>query len=373
MKLPKSSVLVTGATGYIGSHTIVELLNSGYDVIGIDNLENSKKAVISRITSLSNRSINFRNIDIRDKEKLSELFDHYSISSVIHFAGYKAVGESVDNPMLYYSNNLKGSINLLEVMQEKGVKDLVFSSSCTVYGDSKSNPVTEEDVLNPTNPYGRTKLYIEQLLKDLSVSDNDWHISSLRYFNPIGAHPSGMLGEDPNGIPNNLLPFITQTALGKRDCLNVFGGDYPTHDGTCVRDYIHVVDLAKGHISALESLENYNFEVFNLGTGIGYSVLDVIKTFEKVSGINIPYKIVERRDGDATEVFANPKKAYKKLYWKADKDLSEMCKDALNYQLKNPEGFISNDQRIFSSEKQVYSSNIEAISTKTSLKRVATA
>lgn len=339
MKSPNNCVLVTGATGYIASHTIVELLNEGYEVIGIDNLASSKKAVISRITALTNRSMIFRSIDIRDKERLTDLFDTYSIQSVIHFAGYKAVGESVENPMLYYSNNLKGSINLFEVMHEKGVKQLVFSSSCTVYGNAESCPITEEDELKPTNPYGRTKLYTEQVLQDLAASDPEWNIISLRYFNPIGAHESGNIGEDPLGIPNNLLPFITQTALGIRKKLRIFGGDYPTKDGTCVRDYIHVTDLAKGHISALESKNRISYDVINLGTGQGYSVLDVVKTFEKISGLNVPYEIVERREGDAAEVYANPSKAYDNIYWKAEKNLEQMCKDAWRWQTKNPQGY----------------------------------
>ncbi|GAB5409025.1 MAG: hypothetical protein BalsKO_13900 [Balneolaceae bacterium] len=266
--------------------------------------------------------------------------------------------------MLYYSNNLKGSINLFEVMQEHDVKNLVFSSSCTVYGNSKSNPVTEKSETCPVNPYGRTKFYTEQILRDLSASDKDWHITSLRYFNPIGAHPSGKIGEDPFGKPNNLLPYITQTAIGKRRCLNVFGDDYDTTDGTCIRDYIHVVDLAKGHISALETLINYGYEVFNLGTGEGYSVLEVINTFEKVTGVKVPYRIVERREGDAAEVYANPEKAYKNLYWKAEKDLGEMCKDAWNWQVKNPDGFKQLSVDSFLSDEIEYSSKNEAISTK---------
>ena len=373
MKLPKSTILVTGATGYIASHTIIELLNGGYDVIGIDNLANSKRPVISRITGLTNRSMVFRAIDIRDKQQLSELFEQYPIDSVIHFAGYKAVGESVENPMLYYSNNLKGSINLFEVMQEQGVKSLVFSSSCTVYGNATSNPVTEESELNPTNPYGRTKFYVEQVLKDLSFSDNSWNIVSLRYFNPIGAHPSGLLGEDPSGKPNNLLPYITQTAIGKRQYLSVFGDDYDTKDGTCVRDYIHVTDIGKGHIKALEAIKNFTYEVFNLGTGKGYSVLEVIQTFEKVTGITIPFKIAERRSGDAAEVFADPTKAERKLGWKAQEDIVDMCRDAWNWQSKNPEGFKLNEPEKFSSLKKMYSSKNEAVQRKANLMSTETA
>lgn len=362
-----STVLVTGATGYLASHTIVELLNNGYEVIGIDNLASSKKSVISRIIRLTDRSLIFRNVDIRDREKLEEIFDSYEINGVIHFAGYKAVGESVENPMLYYSNNLAGSITLFDVMNQKNVKSLVFSSSCTVYGDSKSCPVTEQSELNPTNPYGRTKFYTEQVLKDLSNSDSDWQITCLRYFNPIGAHPSGKLGEDPLGIPNNLFPYITQTAIGDREKLQVFGGDYATKDGTCVRDYIHVCDLASGHIAAMESIESSNFEVINLGTGKGYSVLEVIKTFEKVTGYKVPYTIVDRREGDAAEVFANPEKAYKKLYWKAEKGLEEMCSDAWKWQMNFKNEEHKSIPSINSSDFKSYSSNKKLNSTKTRL------
>lgn len=360
----KPTILVTGATGYIASHTIVELLNQGFDVIGIDNLAASKKAVISRITALTNRSMIFRQVDIRDKESILSLFDTYSIQSVIHFAGYKAVGESVANPMKYYSNNLKGSITLLEAMHEQGVKNLVFSSSCTVYGDAKNSFVTEDQELAPTNPYGRTKYMIEQMLNDISSSDNEWNIISLRYFNPIGAHPSGKIGEDPLGIPNNLLPYVSQTALGKREYLSVFGGDYSTRDGTCIRDYIHVCDLAKGHLAAIEKLSNYKYEVFNLGTGIGHSVLEVIDAFEHASSRKINFKIQERREGDAAAVWADPRKAQEQLNWQADRNLADMCKDAWNFQSENPEGYASdlayNNQsgrEAFSSIDNSYSTN----------------
>lgn len=371
--MAKQTILVTGATGYIASHTILELLEDGYEVIGIDNLANSKKQVITRLISISDRSLTFRTMDIRDYDGLDALFSTYPICSVIHFAGYKAVGESVQNPMLYYSNNLKGSITLLEVMNKHNVKDLIFSSSCTVYGNAGSCPITEESPLDPTSPYGRTKLYVEQMLKDLSVSDESWKITSLRYFNPIGAHSSGMIGEDPSGIPNNLLPYITQVALGKRDYLSVFGGDYNTEDGTCVRDYIHVVDLAKGHIAALESMNRQGYDVINLGTGKGYSVLDVIKTFERVSGITIPYKIVDRREGDAEKVFADPAKAYQDLYWKAEADLEDMCKDTWLWQLQNPEGFTTQKIHSISSENEDDLSIEEWHSTKKNLLAVKTA
>lgn len=361
------TVLVTGATGYLASHTIVELLNNGYEVIGIDNLASSKKSVISRIIRLTDRSLIFRNVDIRNREKLEEIFDSYQIQSVIHFAGYKAVGESVQNPMLYYSNNLAGSITLFDVMNQKNVKSLVFSSSCTVYGDSESCPVTEENELSPTNPYGRTKFYTEQVLKDLSNSDSEWQITCLRYFNPIGAHPSGKLGEDPLGIPNNLFPFITQTAIGNREKLQVFGGDYSTEDGTCVRDYIHVCDLALGHIAAMESIESSNFEVINLGTGKGYSVLEVISTFEKVTGYKVPYEIVDRRAGDAAEVYANPQKAYDRLYWKSERSLEDMCKDAWKWQQNSDIEEMKSKRKINSSDSILSSSNKKVSSTKTSL------
>jgi UDP-glucose 4-epimerase len=372
-KSPKTSILVTGATGYLASHTIIQLLEAGYDVIGIDNLVRSKKSVISRITKMTDRSMIFRVMDIRDRKQVSDLFDSYSISAVIHFAGYKAVNESVKDPMLYYSNNLKGSITLFEVMQERGVKNLVFSSSCTVYGDPEHCPITEESPLSPKNPYGRSKMYVEHVLQDLAESDKEWNIISLRYFNPIGAHESGNLGEDPLGIPNNLLPFITQTALGKRDKLQVFGGDYDTHDGTCVRDYIHVCDLAAGHIAALETLNNYRYEVFNLGTGVGYSVLDVISTFEKVTGQTVSYEIVGRREGDAAEVYADPSKAYKQLYWKAKKTLDDMCLDAYNWQVKNPDGYPDRLYNLFSSDDVADLSTEAATLTKTTLRKVESA
>lgn len=371
--MSKTTILVTGATGYIASHTIVELLDEGYEVIGIDNLVNSKRTVVSRITSLADKSLIFRAVDIRDYEELDRLFSTYKIDSVIHFAGYKAVGESMENPMMYYSNNLRGSITLFEVMDKHNVKNLVFSSSCTVYGDDGILPVKEDNPLNPTNPYGRTKFYTENALKDICAADQDWSVTALRYFNPIGAHDSGDIGEDPTGIPNNLLPYIAQVASGKRESLSIFGGDYNTPDGTCIRDYIHVTDIAKGHIAALESITTAGFEAINLGTGKGYSVLDVVKTFEKVSGINIPYKIVARRPGDAEAVWADPTKAYEELYWKAEYDLEKMCADAWFWQLKNPHGFESKMIKKISSKENMSSSMDLLSSTKTSLKATVTA
>jgi len=367
------TVLVTGATGYIASHTIVELLNEGYEVIGIDNLVNSKKTVVSRITSLADKSLIFRNVDIRDYSELDRLFETYSINSVIHFAGYKAVGESMEKPMMYYSNNLKGSITLFEVMEKRGVKNLVFSSSCTVYGNEGESPVQESNPLCPTSPYGRTKLYIENALRDICSADNEWIVTALRYFNPIGAHDSGEIGEDPTGIPNNLLPFIAQVASGKREMLSIFGGDYNTPDGTCIRDYIHVSDIATGHIAALESITTKGFEAINLGTGKGYSVLEVVKTFEKVSGVKIAYKIVDRRPGDAEAVWADPTNAYKKLYWKAEHDLEKMCADSWFWQIKNPNGYQPQFHKPASSGINTGSSMDEVNSPKNTLKARITA
>lgn len=335
------NILVTGATGFIGSHTVVELLNDGYKVIGIDNFTNSSKVVLERIKKLSNNKFHFEKLDIRDKEALEELFKKNDISSVIHFAGYKAVGESVGNPLLYFSNNLKGTVTLLEVMNQFAVKKFVFSSSCTVYGTPSNVPVTEEAKLSPENPYGRTKTWIDEMLNDISLSDNDWSIISLRYFNPIGAHPSGILGEDPTGKPNNLLPFVTQTAIGRREKLLIFGDDYPTPDGTCIRDYIHVQDLAIGHLKALEKIfsEYPSIKYVNIGTGKGYSVLDIVKTFEDVNQVKVPFEIAPRRAGDAPIIFADPSKANSYLGWKAEFNLEEMLRDAWNFQKKNPKGY----------------------------------
>jgi len=333
-------VLVTGGAGYIGSHTCVELLNNGHDVIIVDNLSNSKPEVINRIKELTGKDFKFYKADILNKKEIEQIFNENNIEAVIHFAGLKAVGESVELPLKYYYNNVTGTLVLCEVMQKHNVKKMVFSSSATVYGKSKTVPITEDFPLSATNPYGRTKLMIEEILRDIYISDNDWSIALLRYFNPIGAHESGRIGEDPNGIPNNLMPYITQVAIGKRERLNVFGDDYDTHDGTGVRDYIHVVDLAKGHLKALEKvMATKGVEAYNLGTGVGYSVLDVVRKFEKVTGKKIPYVITSRRPGDIDKCYADPTKAFKELGWKAEKTLEDMCRDAWNWQRNNPDGY----------------------------------
>jgi UDP-glucose 4-epimerase len=302
------SILVTGGAGYIGSHTCVELLNEGYSIIIVDNFSNSKPESLKRIQKITGKSLRFYDVDILDKEKLEEVFGKNNIEAVVHFAGLKAVGESIEFPIRYYHNNITGTLILCEVMKKYNVKKIVFSSSATVYGIDNISPLTEDLSLSATNPYGWTKLMIEQILNDIFISDPSWSIFLLRYFNPIGAHESGMIGEDPNGIPNNLMPYITQVAVGKRDKLSIFGNDYNTHDGTGIRDYIHVVDLAKGHLKALEKvLGSTGIDVYNLGTGIGYSVFDVVKFFEKVTGVNIPYKITARRPGDIGICYADPK------------------------------------------------------------------
>lgn len=335
-----NKILVTGGTGFIGSHTILELLNNGYDVVAMDNLSNSKITSLKRVEEMTGKSVEFRNVDLLDSENLQSLFDEFSFDAVIHFAGLKAVGESVEKPLLYYQNNVAGTINLCNSMVHSGVKKIVFSSSATVYGNPDQSPLSEEAELSATNPYGQTKLTIEHILRDISRSDPDWKISLLRYFNPVGAHESGKIGEDPTGIPNNLMPYVTQVAVGKRDELTVFGDDYPTKDGTGVRDYIHVVDLAKGHLKALEKLDSIEgTEAYNLGTGSGSSVLDVIHTFEKATGKNIPYKISDRRPGDAAICFADPGKAKKELGWETELSLEDMCRDAWNWQVKNPNGY----------------------------------
>ncbi len=331
------SILVTGGAGYIGSHTVVKLLNKGEDVIIVDNFVNSKPSAIEAIKKITNKKFQFYELDLRDKEGLNEVFDeNKDITAVIHFAGLKAVGESVAKPIEYYDNNIYGTLVLLEVMKSHNVKKIIFSSSATVYGDPKEVPIKEDFPLSATNPYGQTKLMIERILNDVYVSDNEWSIILLRYFNPIGAHESGLIGENPNGIPNNLMPYINQVALGKLDHLNVFGNDYPTPDGTGVRDYIHVVDLANGHLKALERAEKITgVEAYNLGTGKGYSVLDIVKNFEKATGQKIKYEITPRRPGDIAECYADPSKAEKYLGWKAEKDLEQMCKDAWNFTKKN--------------------------------------
>jgi len=334
------SIFVTGGTGYIGSHTILELLSSGYNVVTIDNLANSKEESLKRVCKLTGKECDFEKVDLLDKDGLARVFEEYDIEGVIHFAGLKAVGESVEMPLHYYQNNVAGTLNLLDVMKQNNVRNIVFSSSCTVYGDPDSLPIKEDSPLSATNPYGRSKLTIEYILKDLYRSDDKWNIILLRYFNPVGAHKSGEIGEDPTGIPNNLLPYVTQVAVGIRDKLRIFGGDYPTHDGTGVRDYIHVVDLAIGHVKAWEKLKSDpGLGIYNLGTGNGYSVLDVVKAFEEASGKNIPYEIVDRRAGDIAKIYADPSKAEKELEWSAKRELLEMCKDSWNWQSKNPEGY----------------------------------
>ena len=334
------AVLVTGGAGYIGSHTSIELLEEGYDVVIVDNLCNSDKIVLERIKELSGKSPKFYEIDITDKEKMEVVFKENEIDSIIHFAALKAVGESVSMPMEYYSNNIGSTLVLFELMKKYNVKNFVFSSSATVYGDAKVVPITEESPLSATNPYGQTKLMIEDMLRDICKADPTLNVALLRYFNPVGAHKSGTIGEDPNGIPNNLMPFITKVAVGQLKELSVFGNDYPTHDGTGVRDYIHVVDLANGHVKALKKLaENPGLVTYNLGTGNGYSVLDVVKAFSKASGREIPYKIVDRRPGDVATCYADPAKANKELGWKAERGIDEMCEDSWRWQSQNPKGY----------------------------------
>ncbi len=329
-------ILVTGGAGYIGSHTVVELINNGYDVVVVDNFSNSKPEVLDRLKEITGKEIKFYELDVCDKDKLREVFDKEDINAVIHFAGYKAVGESVSKPLMYYRNNIDSTLSLLEVMNEYGVKKIVFSSSATVYGDPEELPIRETAKLGTTNPYGSTKLYIEGILKDLYISDNEWSIAVLRYFNPVGAHKSGLIGEDPNGIPNNLMPYIVKVANGELPCLNVFGDDYDTPDGTGVRDYIHITDLANGHIKAIDYvLENTGIDYYNLGTGHGYSVLEMVNTFVEYNKVDVPYKIVERRDGDIAMCYADPEYAYKKLGFKAEYNLSDMVESAYNYVKNN--------------------------------------
>jgi len=335
------TILVTGATGYIGSHTCLELLEAGCLVVGIDNLSNSKEESLRRVRKLAGKDLTFIQCDLLDEAGLSRVFNDHQPSAVIHFAGLKAVGESVEKPLFYYKNNIGGTATLLGVMVEAQVKNMVFSSSCTVYGAPDELPIREDFPLEAVNPYGQTKLTIEYMLRHLYASDTRWSISILRYFNPVGAHPSGDIGEDPMGIPNNLMPYITQVAVGEREELSVFGGDYDTPDGTCIRDYIHVVDLARGHLKALEKLrENPGAIIHNLGTGQGYSVLDVIKAFEQATGIQIPFKIVPRRPGDTTTVYADPNLAERDLNWKAELGIKEMCADAFRWQSRNPKGYL---------------------------------
>ena len=334
------TILVTGGAGYIGSHACIELLEAGYTVVVVDNLCNSKSDSLSRIEELTGKDIQFHLADLRDAAAMHLLFKREKIDAVIHFAGLKAVGESTEIPLKYYQNNVGGTANLLEAMNEYGVKDIVFSSSCTVYGAPETLPLREDFPLQAVNPYGQTKLTIEYMLKDLAASDPDWNISILRYFNPVGAHASGQIGEDPLGIPSNLMPYMTKVAVGELAELSVWGDDYDTPDGTCIRDYIHVVDLAKGHINALRKLdERPGLMIHNLGTGQGYSVLDVIKGFERATGKTISYRIAGRRAGDAPAVYADPMLAERELGWKARLGIEDMCRDAMNWQQKNPTGY----------------------------------
>ncbi len=333
-------ILVTGGAGYIGSHAVLELLKVGFEVVVVDNLSNSKEESLKRVSELAGKSVDFYKADLLDMDALRSIFSKYEIDAVIHFAGLKAVGESVSIPLHYYHNNITGTLMLLEAMKGANVKNIVFSSSATVYGDPERIPITEEDKLGPTNPYGRTKYMIEEIMKDLHASDDSWNIILLRYFNPVGADKSGRIGEDPNGIPNNLMPFISQVAVGKLKELSIFGNDYPTHDGTGVRDYIHVVDLAIGHIKAIDKLkEKPGVAIYNLGTGQGYSVLDMLKAFEKTSGRRISYKLTGRRPGDIAICYADPTKAFRELGWKAEQGLEQMCEDSWRWQLMNPHGY----------------------------------
>ena len=335
------NVLVTGGAGYIGSHTCVELLQQDMGVVVVDNLVNSSPKAIERVEQITGKHVDFYVKDVRDREAMNAIFDKHRIDCVIHFAGLKAVGESVAMPLEYYDNNLFSTVTLCEVMRDHGVKNIVFSSSATVYSGDNEMPLREASRTGMcTNPYGWTKYMSEQILRDTAKSDNDWAIVLLRYFNPIGAHSSGLIGEDPRGIPNNLMPFISQVAIGRREYLNVFGDDYDTHDGTGVRDYIHVVDLARGHVAAINYMRQHKGEsVFNLGTGNGYSVLDMVHAFEKVTGKKVPYKIAPRRPGDLATVYASPDKSVEELGWKAEYDLEDMCRDTWAWQSKNPMGY----------------------------------
>ncbi len=337
------SILVTGGAGYIGSHTCVELLNAGYEVVVVDNLYNASRESLKRVEEITGKTLTFYEADILDRDKMNEIFDQENIDSVIHFAGLKAVGESVAKPLEYYYNNIAGTLVLCDVMRSHGVKSIVFSSSATVYGDPAFVPITEECPKGKiTNPYGQTKSMLEQILTDLNVADPEWKVVLLRYFNPIGAHESGRIGEDPKGIPNNLVPYIAQVAVGKLERLNVFGNDYDTPDGTGVRDYIHVVDLAKGHVKAIEKMkETGGVQIYNLGTGRGYSVLEVLHAYEKACGKELPYVIRPRRAGDIATCYADPAKAEKELGWKAERGIEEMCADSWRWQKNNPDGYNS--------------------------------
>lgn len=334
------AILVTGGAGYIGSHTCIELLNAGYEVVVVDNLYNSSEKSLKRVQEITGKKLTFYEADLLDKDAIDNIFKMETIDSVIHFAGLKAVGESVLKPLEYYHNNVTGTLILCDIMRNHGVKNIVFSSSATVYGSPKTVPIKEDFPLSVTNPYGRTKLMLEEILKDLAVADPKWNIILLRYFNPIGAHESGKIGENPKGIPNNLLPYITQVAIGKLDCLSVFGDDYDTPDGSGVRDYIHVVDLSIGHLKAIEKLkEKQGVLTYNLGTGVGNSVLEVIKAFEEASGQEIKYEIKPRRLGDIAKCYADATKAKEELHWNATKNLSDMCKDSWRWQSNNPNGY----------------------------------
>lgn len=335
------AILVTGGAGFIGSHTCVELLNNGKEVVVLDNLCNANRKSLERVREITGKELNFYQGDIRDREILKKIFHENSIESVIHFAGLKAVGESVHLPVEYYDNNINGTLTLVDEMRKAGVKNIIFSSSATVYGNPAQIPITEECPKGTcTNPYGWTKWMIEQILTDLHTADEEWNVVLLRYFNPIGAHPTGLMGENPSGIPNNLMPYITQVAIGKLDHLNIFGNDYDTPDGTCVRDYIHVMDLASGHVAALKKLKpGSGVSIYNLGTGIGYSVLDIVNNFEKANDLKIPYEFAPRREGDVPQCYSNAKKAERELGWKAKYGILEMCRDSWNWQKKNPNGY----------------------------------
>ncbi len=334
------NILVTGGAGYIGSHTVILLIEAGYNVVVFDNFSNSSIESIRRVEKIVQKSIEVVEGDIRSREDLDRVFKNHEIDAVIHFAGLKAVGESVSKPIKYYDNNISGTINLCKAMSEYECKSIVFSSSATVYGNPASNPIREDFPISATNPYGRSKLFIEEILRDIFISDNSWKIVLLRYFNPVGAYESGVIGEDPADIPNNLMPFIAQTAIGKREYLSVFGDDYDTHDGTGVRDYIHVMDLAEGHLKALDKIDSFNrVMTINLGTGKGYSVLDMVKAFERASGVKIPYKIAPRRAGDIATCYADPSYAKEVLGWEAKRGIDEMCKDSWRWQSNNPNGY----------------------------------
>lgn len=354
------SILLTGGAGFIGSHAAIELLNEGYDIVVVDSLNNSQMEAILRVRELSGKGFPFYQVDLLDSIRLGEIFAKHSFEAVMHFAGFKAVGESVDNPLSYYHNNITGTLNLCKVMSKYGVKKMVFSSSATVYGTPASLPINENFPLSATNPYGRTKLMIEEILGDLVLSDTSWAIAILRYFNPVGAHESGRIGESPVGPPNNLMPYITQVAAGKLTQLKIYGTDYETLDGTGVRDYIHVCDLVRGHLKALNYLKIHNgIDSFNLGTGIGYSVLDMITAFHKVNGIEIPFQIGERRPGDVAACYADSQKAQAVLGWRAEKSLEDMCRDSWKWQTENPEGYV---ERLPKSKLNIYiPSEVESI------------